>query len=148
GGLTQPIPYGKTIQLTNLGDNEVLVNWRGFVRPVDENSPFAKGNASHFQVIDKGNGRIALKSLANGGFVTVKGLGLMADVRIEPEDQGEASTFQWQDMMRGDLMLMSLKTHRYLFADPFAGSHSSADAPGTRPDRKDGACFFWKIVGE
>ena len=146
GGLTQPIPYGKTIQLTSLGDNAVLVNWRGFVRPVGRNSPFAKENASYFQVIDKGNGRIALKSVSSGGFVTVNGLGLMADVRIEPQEQGDASTFQWQDMLRGDLMLMSLKTHRYLFADPFAGSHTSADSPGTRPDRKDGSCFSWKIV--
>jgi len=102
-------------------------------------------NASYFQVIDKGNGRIALKSVSTGGYVTVKGLGLMADVRIEQEDQGESSTFQWQDMLRGDLMLMSVKTHRYLFADPFAGSLTSADAPGTRPDRKDGACFVWRI---
>lgn len=146
GGLTQPIPYGKTIQLTSLGDNTVLVDWRGFLRPVDANSPFAKGNASYFQVIDKGNGRVALKSVSLAGFVTVKGLGLMADVRIETDDQGEASTFQWQDMLRGDLMLMSLKTHRYLFADPFAGSHTSADSPGTRPDRKDGSCFSWEIV--
>lgn len=148
GGLTQPIPNGKTIQLTSLGDNTILVSWRGFVRPVEANSPFAKGTSSYFQVIDKGNGRIALKSVSDGGFVTVKGLGLMADVRIEPEDQGQASIFQWQDMLRGDLMLMSLKTHRYLFADPFAGSHTSSDSPGTRPDRKDGACFSWKIVEE
>lgn len=148
GGLTQPIPYGRTIQLTSLADSTVLVNWRGFVRPVSSNDPLAKGNASYFQVIDKGNGRIALKSKSNGGIVTVKGLGLMADIRIESEDQGDASTFQWQDMMRGDLMLMSIRTHRYLFADPNARSLTSADAPGTRPDRNDGACFSWKIVEE
>jgi len=148
GGLSQPIPYNKIIRLTSLGDNTVLVNWRGFVRPVDANDPMAKENASYFQVIDKGNGRIALKSVSNGGYVTVKGLGLMADIRIEPEDQGEASTFQWQDMLRGDLMLMSLKTHRYLFVDPNARSLSSADSPGTRPDRKDGSCFSWKIINE
>lgn len=148
GGLTRPIPYGKNIQLTSLGDSTVLVNWRGFLRPVSANDRLAGGSASHFQVMDKGNGRIALKSLSNGGYVTVKGFGLMADIRIEPEEQGDASTFQWQDMMRGDLMLMSLKTHRYLFADPNARSLTSADAPGTRPDRKDGACFSWKVVGE
>jgi xylan 1,4-beta-xylosidase len=148
GGLTQPIPYGKTIQLTSLGDSTILVNWRGFLRPVSANDRLAQGNVSHFQVINKGNGRIALKSLSNGGYVTVKGHGLMAEIRIEPEDQGDASTFQWQDMLRGDLMLMSLKTHRYLFVDPNAKSLCSADAPGTRPDRKDGACFSWKVVGE
>lgn len=146
GGLTQAIPYNKIIRLTSLGDNSVLVNWRGFVRPVAANSLFANGNASWFRVIDKGNGRIALQSVSNNGFVTVKGLGMMSGVRIETEESGEASTFQWQDMMRGDLMLMSLKTHRYLFVDPHAGSLISADSPGTRPDRKDGSCFSWQIV--
>ena len=70
----------------------------------------------------------------------------MAEVRIEKEEKGEASQFQWQDMLRGDLMLMSLYTHKYLFADPHAKSLCSADAPGARPDRKDGACFSWTII--
>jgi xylan 1,4-beta-xylosidase len=67
----------------------------------------------------------------------------MSEVRIEKDDKGDASTFQWQDMLRGDVMLMSLKTHRYLFVDPNAGSLCSADSPGTKPDRKDGSCFVW-----
>ncbi|MCK4297308.1 MAG: hypothetical protein KAX28_11725 [Candidatus Marinimicrobia bacterium] len=62
--------------------------------------------------------------------------------------EGEASTFQWQDMLKNDLMLMSLKTHRYLYADPNAGSLCSADSPGTRPDRKDGSRFVWTKAGE
>lgn len=49
-------------------------------------------------------------------------------------------------MLQGDLMLMSLSTYRYLFADPFARSLMSADSPGTRPDRKDGSCFVWHGV--
>ena len=145
-GLTQPIPYGKIITLTNLADSTVLVNWKNFVRPVSASSPLTKGTASQFRVVDRGNGRIALQSVVDGGFVTVVGLGGMGEVRILKENQGEASTFQWQDMLRGDLMLMSLKTHRYLFADPNARSLSSADSPGARPDRKDGSCFTWKIV--
>jgi xylan 1,4-beta-xylosidase len=76
----------------------------------------------------------------------VKGLGGMAEVRIEKEEKGEASLFQWQDMLRGDLMLMSLATHKYLFADPNARSLTSADAAGARPDRKDGSCFTWQII--
>lgn len=146
GGLTRPIPYGNTIQLTSLGDNTLLVNWRGFLRPVNRNDRLAQGNVSHFEVIDMGQGRVALKSSANGGYVTVKGNGFMSEVRIEAEIDPVASVFQWQDMMRGDLMLMSLKTHCYLFVDPFARSHTSAQARGTRPDRKDGACFAWEIV--
>ena len=53
-----------------------------------------------------------------------------------------------EDMLRGNLMLMSLKTHRYLFVDPQAQSLYSADSQGTRPDRKDGSCFAWKMVVE
>jgi len=147
-GLTKPIPYDKVIALTSLADKTVLVNWNNFVRPVSVNENFAEGNASHFRVLDRGNGRIALQSVKDGGFVFVKGSGFMAEVRIDKEEQGEASLFQWEDMLRGDLMLMSLKTHKYLFADPNAKSLTSADAVGTRPDRKDGACFEWEIVGE
>jgi hypothetical protein len=103
----------------------------------------AKSEASHFKVIDKGNGRIALQSEVNGCFVTVKGIGGMSEVRIGKDEMDDTSTFQREDMQRGDLMLISLKTHRYLFVDPYAGSLCSANSPGTRPDRKDGSCFIW-----
>ena len=36
-GLTKPIPYGKLITLTSLADSTILVNWKGFVRPVAAN---------------------------------------------------------------------------------------------------------------
>jgi xylan 1,4-beta-xylosidase len=147
-GLTKPIPHGQTITLTSLADSTILVNWKNFLRPLPSASPFARGNLSHFRVLDRGNGRIALQSIADSGFVTVTGFGEMAEVRIEKEEKGKASLFQWQDMLRGDLMLMSLKTHRYLFAYPFAGSLCSADSPGARPDRKGGSCFVWKFVSD
>ena len=147
-GLTRPIPDGKIISLTNLADSTVLVNWKDFVRPVAATDRFAQGKASHFRVLDRGNGRIALQSVVDSGFVTVIGEGGMAEVRIEKKEQGIASLFQWQDMLRGDLMLQSLKTHRYLFVDPGAKSLVSARSQGTRPDRKDGSCFVWKIVDE
>ena len=127
-------------------DNTVMTSWRNFLRPVEENSRFTENKASHFKVLDRGNGRIALQSVATGGFVTVIGKAGMAQVRIEAEEQGDASVFQWQDMLRGDLMLMSLYSHRYLFADPNAMSLYSADAKGARPDRKDGSCFSWEII--
>ncbi len=143
-GLTVPIPVGETVTLTSLADSTVLVCWKNSLRPVPTRDPLAAGAASRFTLVDRGNGRIALQSAAGGGFVTVTGLGKMSEVRIERIDGGDASTFQWEDMQRGGLMLMSLKTHRYLFAAPHAGSLCSADAPGTRPDRKDGSCFIWK----
>ncbi|GAA3920441.1 glycoside hydrolase 43 family protein [Chitinophaga oryziterrae] len=145
-GLTKPIPYGKIITLTSLADSTVLVNWKNFIRPVPSSEKPAQGDNAKFRVVDRGNGRIALQSVANGGWATVTGIGTMAEVRIEKDEKGEDSQFQWQDMLRGDLMLMSLYTHKYLFADPNAKSLCSADAPGTRPDRKDGACFYWTIV--
>ncbi len=147
-GLTRPIPDGKLITLTSLADSTILVNWKGFVRPVPVNSPFAEGAASHFRILDRGNGRVALQSAADGGFVVVKANGNMAGVRIEEEERGEASLFQWQDMLKNDLMLMSLETHKYLFADPNQRSLTSADSPGTTPDRRDGSCFAWETVGE
>jgi xylan 1,4-beta-xylosidase len=145
-GLTKPIPYGKVITLTSLADSTVLVNWKGFLRPVAANDKLAQGNNRKFRVVDKGNGRIALQSVTDSGWVTIKGSGGMAEVRIEQMEKGEASVFQWQDMLRGDLMLMSLATHRYVFADPHAKSLCAANAQGTRPDRKDGACFAWEVV--
>ena len=145
-GLTRPIPYHQIIILKSIADGTVLVNWKNFLRPVGVNSEFADGEASLFKVLDRGCGRIALQSVETDGFVTVKGSGGMAEIRIESEDQGEASTFQWQDMLKNDLMLMSLLTHRYLYADPFGGSLCSADARGARPDRRGGACFAWEIV--
>lgn len=145
-GLTRPIPYGKTVRFTSLGDSTVLVNWKGFVRPVPANSRFAQGKTTLFKVLDRGNGRIALQSAVDGRYVTVLNFGEMAEVRLKEEEQGDASVFQWQDMLRNDLMLMSLKTHRYLFVDPHGESLTSANARGARPDRKGGACFSWEIV--
>lgn len=143
-GLIKPIPYGKTITLSSLADSTVLVNWKGFLRPVAKGKTVSEN--SKFKIVDKGNGRISLQSITNGGWVTVVGSGGMAEVRIEKEEQGDASVFQWQDMLQGDIMLMSLSTHRYLFADPFQKSLCSANAPGSRPDRKDGSCFFWQVI--
>ena len=147
-GLTKPIPYNQIITLTSLADGTVLANWKDFVRPLAATDPLLKKNIAYFKVLDRGNGRIALQSVIDSGYVTVRGLGGMAQVRIEKEDAGTNAVFQWQDMLQGDLMLMSLATHRYLFADPHAASLLSADATGTRPDRKDGACFTWKLVTE
>jgi hypothetical protein len=65
----------------------------------------------------------------------------MGNVRLKENETGDASTFRLQDMMRGNVMLMSIKIHRYLFARPIAGNLCSADCGGPRPDRRDGACY-------
>jgi hypothetical protein len=48
--------------------------------------------------------------------------------------------------MRGDTMLMSLVTHRYLATKPNSPGPVTVSATGPRPDRKDGACFKWEAV--
>lgn len=124
----------------------VMVNWKHFLRPMDLKNTLAKNAAAQFRVLNRGKGRIALQSVIDIGFVTVKGLGIIAEVRIEKQENGNASLFQWQDMMQGDLMLMSLFTNKYLFADPFGKSLLSADSRGTSPDKKDGSCFVWQLA--
>jgi xylan 1,4-beta-xylosidase len=147
-GLTRPIPYNQAVIFTCLADNTVLVNWNSALRSVSASHPLAKGAASRFVVVDRGNGRIALRSELAGGYVSVSADGRMSQVRIEKDDNGNASTFQWQDMLRGDLMLMSLKTHRYISVDPHTGILCSADSPGCRPDRKDGSCYAWTTADD
>jgi hypothetical protein len=150
GGLSQPIPVGKTITLTSLADSTVLVNWRGYLRPVPRRSPLAQGPAARFRVLDRGLGRVALESAGGeesaGGLVRVENLGGMGEVRIGPGGSAEATTFQWIDLLRGDLLLMSLANHHYLLAQPHAGSLTAADAPGPAPDRLNGVCFGWQVV--
>jgi xylan 1,4-beta-xylosidase len=143
-GLTQPIPCGEAITLTSRADSTVLVNWKHALRAVPAGSPLA-GGASYFRVLDRGKGRIALQSAVDGSYVKVTGAGSMGEVRLEADDGGESSAFQWTDMQRGDLMLMSVATHRYLTVHPQAGDLCSADSPGAGPDRKDGSCFAWAI---
>lgn len=140
------IPVDKIISISSVADGTVLTNWRNFLRPVPADSRFAEGQRTHFSVLDRGNGRVALQSVTTGGFVSVKGNAGLAEVRIEKNDLAEASSFQWQPMINGDIMLLSLVNHRYLKVDPDAGSLCSADARGARPDHQGGACFKWRLV--
>jgi xylan 1,4-beta-xylosidase len=143
-GIEREIPMGKTVILTSGADgsflttkleNSTLVN----VLAAD-NSPAN----TKFQVIDLGKGRVALKdsngkvlSIANDG-VVLKDLG-----DAEP---GDAESFQWVNLMRGDTMLMSLTNHRYLATRPNSLGPVTVSATGPNPARKGGACFKWKKV--
>jgi hypothetical protein len=49
------------------------------------------------------------------------------------------------DLQRGETLLLSLATHRYLVAPGIPGA-VAADHPGPPPDRRDGSCFAWKTV--
>ena len=137
------LPIGRTITLTNLANGTLawasplgLLHW---ARP---GSAEAAGAGARFRVLDRGRGRVALAAADGSGFVTVVGLGLSADVRLLPEES-DGSRFQWQDLLRGQCMLLSLKTHRYVGLDPATGEPYSADWPGPHPDRQDGTVFTW-----
>jgi hypothetical protein len=57
----------------------------------------------------------------------------------------EAETFQWTETPYGDLVLLSLASHRHLRIDPASGT-VAADQPGPTPDRSDGSCLSWSLV--
>ena len=59
---------------------------------------------------------------------------------------GDAESFQWINLMRGDTMLMSLTNHRYLSTKPNEPGPVTASATGPSPGRKKGECFKWKTV--
>jgi hypothetical protein len=107
---------------------------------VDGSLQSATGSPTAFKVVDRGKGRIALQA-SSGQYLSVADGG----VRLTSAKPTDAETFQWVDLQRGDTLLMSLATHRYLVAPKTPGS-VTADHPGPAPDRKDGSCFKWKVV--
>jgi len=139
-GLTKPIPCGQLITLSSKGSGAVLAVKDGVLEVVA-----GRANAAIFKVVDRDLGRVALKA-RGGGYVSIGGSGGAGEVTIKGGPPGDAETFQWVDMQRGDLMLMSLATHRFLTAGEADLGPAAANAQGTRPDRLDGVCFEWKIV--
>lgn len=142
------LPIGKIITLTNLGNNMLvwahshgMLHFTGSLK----DAYYSKG--CQFRVHDRGKGRIALESMDGSGFITVVGEGLSGDVRMM-KDESEGSLFLWQDMLRNECMLLSLKTNRYVGLALETGEPYSADWAGSRPDRKDGAVFKWKALEE
>jgi hypothetical protein len=121
-GLMRPIPLGQTLSLQAFGGGPLL----------------AVGGKTQFEVIDRGKGRVALR--AGAGFVSVPSSGESRTVALRPGALGDTETFQWSENVYGDVMLLSLSTHRYLRVEARTGA-VSADHPGPKPDRKDGSCF-------
>jgi len=138
-GLTKPIPLGKSIAITDLGTGNGLAVVGDKVEAVA-----GADRATAFLVVDRGRGRIALET-KNGQYVSVLGEGPRGAVIVKAGKPGDAETFQWVDLQRGDTLFLSLATHRYIVA-PKAPGEVAADHRGPAPDRKDGSCFAWKIV--
>ena len=139
-------PMGKVITLTNLSNGSRL--WgtkRGVCHSAAPESAEYNSDDCKFRVLDRGKGRVVLECLNGMGYVTITGFGLSADVRLV-KNESEASLFQWQDMLRGQCMLMSLKTHRYVGCTPDQGEPYSADFPGASPNRRNGCVFQFDVV--
>ena len=145
-GRERVIPAGRTISLISGADGSVLAadfQNRSLVNMPPGSTNLAEAN-SRFQVVDLGEGRVALKS-GNGLFVSAEGEGvsLRAPAAKTP---GTAESFQWINLMRGDTMLMSLVNHRYLSIQANHPGPVNVSATGPRPDRRGGACFKWKVA--
>ncbi len=140
------IPHGRVVGLSNLGDGSVAaVHALGVLHPVAADAQAASTPAARFRVHDRGAGQVALEAMDGSGFLTVVGIGLSADVRLLPEHPVD-SRFMWQDLLRGEFMLLSMKTNRYLGILPESGEPYAADRPGPRPDRRDGTVLRWRLI--
>jgi len=140
-GLTRPIPVSQSITLTDLASGNSLAVMEGAVQSVA-----AAGKATAFQVLDRGKGRISLRT-KDGKYVSVGGNGKPGEVTMKAGKPGDAETFQWVDLQRGDTLLLSLATDRYIVAPKDPGA-IAADHAGPAPDRKDGSCFAWQVAGK
>lgn len=138
-GLMRPIPFGRKITLSIHGETASLIVKNGVLSAAP-----SLDTASQFTVVDRGLGRVALKQ--GNGYLSVTGEGGKGQIRLRTGAPTDAETFQWAETPYGDLVLLSLATHRHLRAAP-DGSGVSADHPGPEPDRKDGSCFIWKVQG-
>lgn len=143
---TKNLPVGKVIKLTNLGSGaQVWANPHGMLHSARPDRKYYNGDGCRFRVHDRGQGRVALEALNGTGFVTVVGAGLAADVRLMKKET-KNSLFIWQDMLRGQCMLLSLVTNRYIGIDARTDEPYSAVCEGTTPNRRDGTVFTWEVV--
>lgn len=152
-GIEREIPVGKTVVFTSGADGGLLIDLNLSSSNINPNfalmntgtasdSPLPLG--SKFQVVDLGLGRVALKGLLDR-FLSVDG-DTVRFKRLDTGQPGPAETFQWVNLMSGDMMLMSLTNHRYLATTPGTRSPVTATALGASPARKSGAEFKWKTA--
>jgi beta-xylosidase len=126
-GLMRPIPVGRTIAIGAAG----------------RDTPFIVDGARRFTVVDRGLGRVSLR--AGRRFLSVTPLSDSSSApALRAEPPGDRETFQWMETMYGDLMLMSLATHRYLRLEP--DGRLSSDSRGAEPDPNDGTALRWRLA--
>jgi beta-xylosidase len=124
-GFMRPIPTGRTISLMAAG----------------RDTPLAIEGQGAFTVIDRGFGRVALRTGTKYVSIaaTTDSTSTIALRAVTPSD---AETFQWMETLYGDVVLMSLATHRYLRIE-MDGTVTS-DSRGPEPDPKDGTAMRWR----
>ncbi|HXT12750.1 MAG TPA: glycoside hydrolase 43 family protein [Candidatus Angelobacter sp.] len=145
-GIEREIPMGKTIVLTSGADGSYLAadDQSNLLVNISGNISGALPSNAKFHVVDLGLGRVALVT-AGGRFVSVTE-DAVALKDLAGNQPGNAETFQWVNLMRGDTMFMSLVNHRYLGTRPNQPGRVSANVTGPSPARKNGACFKWRTV--
>jgi hypothetical protein len=139
-GLMRRIPFGKKIALSVFGDGPAIVVKDGLLSTAPAGDPLAAGAEAQFKVVDRGLGRVALQWREK--FVSVEAPGGEGQVTLRSGRPTDSETFQWTETPYGELILLSLATHRHLRAEPGSGV-ITANHPGPQPDRKDGSCFRW-----
>jgi beta-xylosidase len=133
-GLMRPIPFGARVTLGAHG--AAARRWTADNRTLRASD----GEATSFTVIDRQLGRVALE--ADGRFVSA---GRDGRLSLGAERAGDTETFQWIETFTGELILMSLATHRYVRLEP-ATSGLVADSPGPHPNRRDGVRWEWQAA--
>lgn len=140
-GLMKPIPFGKKITLAVFGTDSLLAVKDSQLAVVTASDSQAGSVPTQFKVVDRGLGRVALQW--GDKFISVASPGDKGQVTLKAGRPTDAETFQWTENVYGDLILLSLATHRHLRIEPGSGA-VTANHPGPKPDRKDGSCFTWK----
>jgi len=143
-GLTRPIPEGHVIRLQNLAGGTVLALKEDKLVGVPATDPLAGTAAARFKVLGRPLGRVTLQSMADNRVVSVTGMGAESRVALESPRDDDSQLFQWTEMPRGDLLLLSLTSHRYLQINP--DGSVSARALGAQSQRQNGVSFIWDEV--
>jgi xylan 1,4-beta-xylosidase len=141
------VPVGQTIALFSGADGSFLAadSQSGKLVNIAAGTDGEVPGNARFEIIDLGLGRVALKTV-NGEFVSVASPESVVLKDLARAKIGEAESFQWVTLMRGDIVLMSLTNHKYLNTQPNNPGQVTVTTAGPRPDRKGGAEFKWKEV--
>ena len=133
-GLEREIPTGRTIVLTSGADGTFLA-----ADPESDSGCDSCGQCSdhaRFQVIDLGTGRMMLRTVHNQ-VISVSDDGVVLR-NLDNAKPGNSETFQWINLMHGDIMLMSLD-HLYRQRHFFRSVTDSATGPN-----QPGAITYFK----